>query len=213
LNWDWINFLDLINFFLSQPFTEEDMKVRPDETTIATIQSAAKKLTGAARRAFQAGVTLDHCHGSPRFARELFGWSPDSIRKGLAEREMHCIIVDHPRSGRPKYVDKIADLQNDIRSLVDPNSCTHPTFDNTFRYTRMTAKSVIETLVQEKGYKLEELPAESTMRELLGKMGYRLRRVQKTKPQKKFPKPTRSLQTSKPLMPKATMTIKHCESR
>jgi hypothetical protein len=189
------------------------MKVRPDETTIATIKSAARKLTGSARREFQAGVTLDHCHGSPRFARELFGWSPDSIRKGLAEREMNCMIVDRQRSGRPKYVDKIADLQNDIRSLVDPNSQTHPTFETTFRYTRMTAKAVIEALVQEKGYTKEELPALSTMRELLGKMGYRLRRVQKTKPQKKFPKPTRSLQTSKSLMPKAIRTRKHCESR
>jgi hypothetical protein len=189
------------------------MKVRPDEKTIQTIKSTAKELSGVTRRAFQAGVTLDHCHGSPRFAREVFGWSPDSIRKGLAEREMNCIIVDRPRPGRPKYVDKLADLQNDIRSLVDPNSQTHPTFDNTFRYTRMTAKAVIEALVQEKGYTKEELPALSTMRELLGKMGYRLRRVQKTKPQKKFPKPTRSLQTSKPLMQKATKTIKHCESR
>jgi hypothetical protein len=55
----------------------------------------------------------------------------------------------------------------------------------------MTAKAVLEALVREKGYNKEELPALSTMRELLGKMGYRLRRVQKTKPQKKFPKRTR----------------------
>jgi hypothetical protein len=123
------------------------------------------------------------------------------------------MIVDRPRAGRPKYVDKIAGLQNDIRSLVDPNSQTHPTFETAFRYTRMTAKAVIEALVQEKGYKKEELPALSTMRELLGKMGYRLRCVQKTKPKKKFPKRTRSSQTSKLLIPKATKTIKHCESR
>jgi hypothetical protein len=86
-------------------------------------------------------------------------------------------------------------LQTDIRSLVDPNSRTHPTFENSFRYTRMTARAVLEALVQEKGYKKEELPAESTTRELLGKMGYRLRRVQKTKPQKKFPKQTPYSQT------------------
>ena len=167
------------------------MKARPDEKTIETIKNAAKKLTGAARREFQAAVTLDHCHGSPRFARELFGWSPHSIRKGFAEKEMNCIIVDRQRTGRTKYTATLANLQTDIRSLVDPNSQTHPTFENTFRYTRMTAKAVLEALVREKGYKKEELPALSTMRELLGKMGYRLRRVQKTKPQKKFPKRTR----------------------
>jgi hypothetical protein len=156
---------------------------------------------------------LDHCHGSPRFARELFGWNPDTIRKGLVERETNCVIVDRHRPGRPKYVDKLADLQNDIRSLVDPNTCTHPTFDNTFRYTRMTAKAVLEALVKEKGYQKKELPAQSTMRDLLNKMGYRLRRVQKTKPQKKFPKRTRSLQTSKLRTNEAAKTIKHCEFR
>jgi len=168
------------------------MKTRPDEPTIETIKNAAKKLTGAVRREFQATVTLDHCHGSPRFARELFGWNPQSIRKGLAEKETNCVIVNRKRTGRTKYIDTLPDLQTDIRSLVDPNSQTHPTFENTFRYTRMTAKAVIEALVREKEYNQEELPALSTMRELLGKMGYRLRRVQKTKPQKKFPKRTRS---------------------
>ena len=142
------------------------MKARPDEKTIQTIKSVSRKLTGAARREFQADVTLSHCHGSPRFARELFGWYPDSIRKGLAEREMNCLIVDRKKSGRPKYIETLANLQTDIRSLVDPNTCTHPTFENTFRYTRMTAKAVIEALVREKGYNKEELPAESTMREL-----------------------------------------------
>lgn len=166
------------------------MKSRPDAKMIVTIKAAAQKLTGAARREFQADVTLNHCQGSPRFARELFGWNPDSIRKGIAEKENQRIIMDRPRTGRPKYVNTLVDLQTDIRSLVDPNSQTHPTFETKFRYTRMTAKAVIEALVHEKGYKKKDLPALSTMRELLGKMGYRLRRVQKTKPQKKFPKRT-----------------------
>jgi len=171
------------------------MKTRPDTKTIQTIKHAAQKLTGSVRREFQAAVTLNHCHGSPRFARELFGWNPDTIQKGLVEQEMNCVIIDRPRSGRPKYTERLPNLQTDIRSLVDPNTCTHPTFDNTFRYTRMTAKAVLAALVTEKGYKQEELPAESTMRDLLNKMGYRLRRVQKTKPQKKFPRRTRFLPT------------------
>jgi hypothetical protein len=123
------------------------------------------------------------------------------------------VIPDAPKTGCPGFFERLPNLQDDIRSLVDPNSQTHPTFDTTFRYTRMTAKAVIEALVREKGYKQQELPAESTMRALLNRMGYRLRRVQKTKPQKKFPKRTRFSQTSKPRTPKATRTIKHCESR
>jgi hypothetical protein len=87
------------------------MKARPDEKTIRTIKDAARKLTGSVRREFQAAVTLDHCHGSPRFASELFGWNPCTIRKGLAEREMDCIIVDRKRTGRKKYIEKLADLR------------------------------------------------------------------------------------------------------
>lgn len=189
------------------------MKTRPDDKTINTIKNAAKKLTGAARREFQAAVTLDHCHGSPRFARELFGWSPVSIRKGFAERESNCTIIDRKRTGRPKYVKSLANLQSDIRVIVDPNTCTHPTFENTFRYTRMTAKAVLDALIREKGYKKNKLPALSTMRELLGKMGYRLRRVQKTKPQKKFPKRTPSSPMSKPPISGVRKTEKPYESR
>ena len=63
----------------------------------------------------------------------------------------------------------------------------------------MTAQSVLDALVRQKGYDLDSLPKLSTMRELLGKMGYRLRRVQKTKPQKKFPKRMPSSPMSPPL--------------
>ena len=105
-----------------------------------------------------------------------------ALRKGLHELATGEIIADASRSGRKSYSTKLPNLQDDIRSLVDPNTCTHPTFENTFRYTRMTSKAVLEALVREKGYKKSELPSESTMRALLNKMGYRLRRVQKTNP-------------------------------
>jgi len=189
------------------------MHQRPDHKTIDTIKHAANLLSGANRRIFQAQAVLDHCHGNLSLAKTLFGWHQETIRRALLERESGQAIPDQPGRGRKKLTEHLPSLQADIRELVDPNSCTHPTFDNTFRYTRMTAKAVREALVREKGYKQEELPALSTMRELLGKMGYRLRRVQKTKPQKKFPKRTRSSQTSTPLMQKATRTIKRCESR
>ena len=168
------------------------METKLSETIVQTIRSEARKLTGTARRAFQAEATRDYCHGNPRLAERTFGWSRASVQKGLTEQETGEIIVDQERSGRPTYSRRLPHLQEDIRSLVDPNSQTHPTFENTFRYTRMTAKAVLEALVREKEYKKGELPAESTMRALLNKMDYRLRRVQKTKPQKKFPKRTRS---------------------
>ena len=171
--------------------TYEFMLPRPDQKTIDTIKHAANLLSGATRRAFQAQTVLDHCNGNLSFAKTLFGWHPEPLRRALLERKNGVPIPDQPGRGRKKLSEHLPSLQTDIRELVDPNTQTHPTFENTFRYTRMTAKAVLEALVQSKGYTKEELPALSTMRELLGKMGYRLRRVQKTKPKKRFPKRTR----------------------
>ena len=167
------------------------MQSKLNDTVVETIRSAARKLTGSARRAFQAEACRDYCKGNPRTAEHIFGWSRNAVQKGLDEHATGNIIPDQERSGRPSYSLQLPTLQDDIRSLVDPNTCTHPTFKNTFRYTRMTGKAVLEALIREKGYKKSELPAETTMRRLLGKMGYRLRRVQKTKPKKKFPRPKR----------------------
>lgn len=180
---------------------------------IETIKSAARKLTGPDRRAFQAEATRDYCKGSPRIAERTFGWNRSAVQRGLDEMESGEVIPNGKRTGRPGFSQQLPNLQDDIRSLVDPNSQTHPTFENTFRYTRMTAKAVIEALVREKEYEIDELPAESTMRRLLNNMNYRLRRVQKTKPQKKFPKLMPSSRTSKPLTKKATRTTKPYESR
>jgi hypothetical protein len=171
------------------------MLPRPDAKAIATIKDAARKLKGATRRAFQAQVVIDHCNGNISHTKTLFGWNQPTIRRAMQERDTGVIIPDKPRKGRTTFSEKLLTLQDDIRSLVDPNSQTHPTFDTAFRYTRMTAKAVIEALVKEKGYAKDKLPAESTMRELLGKMGYRLRRVQKTKPKKRFPKRKQFLPT------------------
>ncbi|WP_133309667.1 hypothetical protein [Parashewanella spongiae] len=62
-------------------------------------------------------------------------------------------------------------------------------------YTRITAKGVRKKLIEEKGWLPEELPKERTINDILNRLGYRLRRVQKTKPQKKFLKQTLSLKT------------------
>jgi hypothetical protein len=189
------------------------MLPRPDPKVVQTIKNAAKTMKRVQRRQFQAQVVLDHCDGNTSLAKTVFGWDQETTRKALHEMETGTSIPDKHRKSRPTFSEKLPNLQNDIRSLVDPNSCTHPTFENTFRYTRMTAKAVLEALVKEKGYDKKELPAESTMRDLLGKMGYRLRRVQKTRPQKKFPKRMRSSPTFTPRTSEATKTIKHCESR
>lgn len=133
---------------------EEKMNIKLDETVAETIKSAAGKLTGARRRAFQAEAARDYCKGSPRIAERTFGWNRSAVQRGLDEMESGEIIPNEKRTGRPDFSQQLPSLQDDIRSLVAPNSQAHPTFKNTFRYTRMTAKAVIEVLVREKEYEI-----------------------------------------------------------
>ena len=55
------------------------------EKSIRTIRDAARRLTGAARREFEAEVAIDYCQGSPRQAETMFGWGRATVRAGLDE--------------------------------------------------------------------------------------------------------------------------------
>ena len=104
------------------------MSLPLDATVIPTIKSAARKLQGAARRAFQAEATRDDCKGIPRMAERKFGWSRDTVQKGLEEWETGGleewetgeIIPGAPKTGCPGFFARLPNLQVDIRSLVDP---------------------------------------------------------------------------------------------
>jgi Rhodopirellula transposase DDE domain len=71
--------------------------------------------------------------------------------------------------------------------LADPESQADPKFQSPFLYTRMTAKAMRQALIDQKGWTDEELPHENTIGEILNRLGYKLRRVQKAKPLKKVP--------------------------
>ena len=76
-------------------------------------------------------------------------------------------------------------LEHDIISLAEPESQTDPKFQTAFKYTRITAKAMREALINKKGWPHEELPCEKTIGNILNRLGFRLRRVQKAKPLKK----------------------------
>ena len=157
------------------------------DQTIATIKSAANQLSGADRRAFQAEVTRDHLQGNSRQAERIFGWSRGTIKKGQRELETGIVTVDNCSArGRLRTEEKIESLEADIRDLVDPQSQVDPKFQSAFAYTRVTGKKIREVLIQEKGYRDEELPHPRTFQRILNRLGYRLRRVQKARPIKKI---------------------------
>ena len=155
---------------------------------IETIRHAARDITGSKCRAFEAQVSLDYLGGDTRLTETVFGWSRHTVAKGIKELATGRVIPDAPRSYKPKTEDANPQLARDIIELVEPQSQTDPKFQSLFKYTRLTAKAVREKLIEEKRYRSEELPHESTIGNLLDRLGYKMRRVQKAKPQKKSPK-------------------------
>ena len=153
---------------------------------IRTIKDGAKKLTGWKRREFQAQVTLDYLDGDVRKAETVFGWSRRTVELGLNELRTGIRCIDgFGWRGRRKIEDKHPQLVEDIKSLVEPESQTDPKFQSRFKYTRITAKEIRQALIDEKGWKDEQLPHENTIGVILNRLGYRLRRVQKKKPIKR----------------------------
>lgn len=144
-------------------------------------------MTGAARRAFQAEMTLKSCHGSARLAETLRGWSRTGVEVGLAERRTGIVGVDgHAAwSGRKRWEEQYPQAAAALRAVAEAHAQQAPTFRTTLAYTRLTAKAARAAL-QEQGIAAAPLPAPSTMAEVLNRMGYRLRKVVKAKPQKKI---------------------------
>jgi hypothetical protein len=147
---------------------------------------AARSLTGYRRRLFQAEVTRALCDGSARRAERRFGWGRANVDTGLHERDsgIRCAENFGTRGSR-RTEDANPQLAADIRDLAEPHTQADPELKSDRRYTNLSAGEVRERLRTEKGYAVADLPSERTMRDILNRMGYRLKRIQKGKPVKK----------------------------
>jgi len=158
------------------------------------LKDAASKLTGPDKRNFMAKTTIAFFDSSPRKAETYMGWNRRSVELGLHELRTGITCLDnYSARGNKKTEEKIIALEADIRSVVDPHSQADPQMKTTFAYTRITAAGVYEALIEEKGYTRDQLPSVRTISEILNRLGYRLRKVQKSRPQKKLLRQSRSL--------------------
>lgn len=169
------------------------------EATVETIRSAAKLLTGHRRRRFQAQVALRYCGGSPRKAETTFGWGRDAVNTGLGELRtgIRCLDSYHP-TGRKKTEELCPAMEEHTRRLVEPHSQADPKFQTTRAFTRVTARAV-RTALQAQPQVKDFVPSRQTVGCMLNRLGYRLRRVQKARPEKKSPGPMPSSRTSGPV--------------
>jgi Rhodopirellula transposase DDE domain len=157
-------------------------------------------MLGAARRSFQAEMTLKYCGGSARHSETVFGWNRNNVELGLAEQRtgMTCIGAQAACSGRKRWEDDFPEAAATLQQIAETHAQQDPSFLTTIAFTRLTATEAIQQLRQH-GYREAQIPAPSTMSLILNRMGYRLRPVVKAKPQKKFPKQMPSSRTSTPI--------------
>lgn len=151
------------------------------QTYIAT----AKALKGSERRQFMARIVRSLGYGGQSYAAREFQWGRNTIAKGLGELESGVAIADNVSArGRKKAEEKLPTLLADIEAIVDGASQTDPTFQSTRLYCRLSAAEVRRQLIAQKGYRDAALPGEETIRVKLNDLGYKLRAVQKSRPQK-----------------------------
>ena len=156
-----------------------------DATDILLI-SAAKQLKGFERRKFLARCCIELCEQSPRKTEARFGWGRETVAKGLRELEHNEPEPSTAtgKRGRIAIEQKHPQLAIDIQLIVEPHTHSDPELKTSRQYTNLSAAEVLQALI-EKGYDKSQLPAERTMRDLLNRMNYRLKRIQKGKPLKK----------------------------
>ena len=148
----------------------------------ALVSNTCKNLKSTARRTFMADVAEQR--GQRRAANE-FGWGRDTIRKGKCERDSGIACVDAFSARGTKPLEQTRPrLIADIRDIAESFAPTDPRFETGERYLRLSVASIVELLIDEKGYEDVELPSNEAIRLKLHAMGLRLRKVRKVAPKK-----------------------------
>ena len=175
----------------------------PSPSQIADLRLAASKMTGPARRAFEAEMTLKYCAGNPLMAEAVFGWGRQTVALGLAERRsgLICRGSQSAFSGRKRWEEQHPQAAQALRDLAEAHAQQDPTFRTCLTYTRLTAQAALQAL-RDQGYREDHLPSPSTMAEVLNRTGFRLRKVLKAKPQKKSKETDAIFDHMKKKMPK-----------
>ena len=164
---------------------ESPKPLRPSQ--IVALRLAASKMTGATRRALQAEMAVKYCGGNPLLAETIFGWGRHTVAVGLAERRtgFTCLGAQAAFSGRKPWEETQPEAAEALWRLAEAHAQQDPTFRTTLAYTRLTAKAALAAL-RAPGDSEAQVPSPSTMAAVLNRMGFRLRKVVKAKPQKKI---------------------------
>jgi hypothetical protein len=157
------------------------------------LRDTAAQLRGFDRRLFMARTVRFLGADGQRLAERELGWNRVTVRKGTHELDsgIRCIDAFSSR-GRKRAEEHLPGLLDDIRSLVDAQSQTDPTFHTRRLSTRLSAAEVRRQLILRKGHAEATLPSAETIRRTMHAAGDSLRKVAKCRPKKSCPRPTPS---------------------
>jgi hypothetical protein len=155
------------------------------ESYDALLRAGARRLTGYQRRLFMAEVATQLCAANARQAEVRFGWGRETVAKGLHEMRsgIQCLENFTARSRR-RSEEMNPQLAADIRVIVEPHTQADPELKSSRRYANLSAEEVRDALIA-KGHDAKKLPSIRTLRDILNRMNYRLKRIRKGKPLKK----------------------------
>lgn len=163
-----------------------------DEVKQHLVETAAR-LSGSDRRLFMARTVRLLGSGGQRRAERELGWNRVTLRKGMHELDSGIVCLDaFACRGRRRAEHRLPDLLTDLKSLVDAQSQTDPRFRTDRLYTRLSAATIRQQLIRQKGYSADEVPALRTITDKLNQLGYHPTKVAKCKPKKRSSRPTPS---------------------
>jgi hypothetical protein len=140
----------------------------------------AKQLKGYARRLYMARVVKALGRGGQWFASQELGWDRNTIRKGTRELATGFICYNnYAARGRKRAEERLPHLLDDMRAIADQHSQVDPKFQSNRLYLRLSAASVRQQLIEQKGYTAEQLPSQEVIRQRLNELDYTLKRVKK----------------------------------
>jgi len=156
-----------------------------NENMISLLQRIVKLVPWPERRRAKSDIVETLLDGQVRAGEDLFGWSRQSISIGMEERQSGLAPADNIEKRRKRTTEeKLPNITQDIHKLFDAKSQADCRLGTTLRYLNASAANVRSALLAN-GYAEEELPTVRTISNLLDRMEFRLRSVQKAKPQKK----------------------------
>lgn len=115
------------------------------------------------------------CECCWRYAKKSYYFTLGLIKKNKIETR-----------GRKSLLKKYPELKDDIKRILETQLSTDPKFKSEKRYVRLTVKEIKLELIKTGKYQ-ENSFNNSSLNNIINKIGYNLKKVKKTKPLKKIP--------------------------